>query len=178
MVRRQIGCYTRGMRAALITTVVLGATAAVLFRFQPVEHDEVHHHAAFSIYVDGAKVDFSDLKYTHVEPCTNEEEHEPLSAEEEQLERAHLHDLVGDVVHVHRPGVVWGDLFENLSYEFGAPPVGYVDGTQIDDILNRPIEPDQRVLFVIGALADPAAAQAALPTVDYIRQAEAAGESC
>ena len=54
----------------------------------------------------------------HIEPCRDEEhEKEKKDAKEIQLEKAHLHDMIGDVVHVHYKGTRWKDLFANLNYK-------------------------------------------------------------
>ncbi len=142
------------------------------------ETEEPHWHAAFKVYVDGQPVDFSSDKYRHVEPCSEEENEAETTPEHEQIEKAHLHDGVGDVVHVHREGAVWRDLFENLSYAFESPVVGYRDGQRIDSILDEPIKAYDRVLFVAGEASDLTAWAASVPTVERIKEVEAQGESC
>ena len=36
--------------------------------------------------------------------------------EDKQLEKAHLHDLIGTVAHIHRENATWRDLFKNIGY--------------------------------------------------------------
>jgi len=50
----------------------------------------IHYHTGFLIYIDGILQDFSAQKYIEISAY--------------QIEKAHLHDNVGDVVHVHQPG--------------------------------------------------------------------------
>src|SRR3989338_3813330 len=115
----------------------------------------------------------------HIEPCSDEDiKEEATSPEHEQIEKAHLHDGIGDVVHVHREGAVWRDLFENLSYAFESPPVGYRDGQKIDSILNEPIKIYDRVLFVIGETSELDALAASVLSVKRIKEVETQGENC
>lgn len=65
---------------------------------------EVHFHAGFLVYVDGKLQDFSGDIYMSPNVCRKPDVR--LSSEEEQMEKAHLHDGVGDVVHVHRKSAV------------------------------------------------------------------------
>jgi len=85
------------------------------------------------------------MNYT---PCS--EHNEKKSPVEEQIEKAHLHEQVGDVVHVHRDGAVWGDLFKNIEVKFDQKVGGYIDGTWFDDVLSEPIRPYQTLTVVIG----------------------------
>jgi len=61
---------------------------------------KIHYHAGFQVYVDGVKQDFSADKYMKVDPCTIA----PKTAADVQLDKGHLHDKVGDVVHIHTTG--------------------------------------------------------------------------
>ncbi len=72
--------------------------------------------------------------------------------EETQIGKAHLHDHVGDVVHVHRTGAVWGDLFTNIHYTFpfGEPVTGYVNGKTTQNILAYPIRAYDSVVIIVG----------------------------
>lgn len=140
--------------------------------------EEVHIHAAFHVYRDNALVDFSGDQYMHIEPCSDEENHEELTKEEEQEERAHLHDGVGDVVHVHRKNARWKDLFQNLEYDLDGSVVGYVNGERIFNILNKKIEADDRALFLLGDTTDIDKKIESVPTVERIRDVEAQAENC
>lgn len=157
----------------VILAVGLGA-----FAYSKAE-PEVHYHAAFQVYVDGAVVDFSATQYMHVEPCGLEDEEEEETPEHVQLEKAHLHDGVGDVVHVHREGAVWADLFLNVGYVFAEPVAGYVNGSRVDSILTYPIEEHDRVLILSNtAVADIRTLFDDVPSVERIKAVENAGESC
>lgn len=118
-----------------------------IFKNQKQEVKEVHYHAGFQIYVDGKLQDFSGAKYMLVKPCGKEEQDE-----NEQLEKAHLHDGVGDVVHVEAEGVKWGDLFKNINFKFDRAKQmeGYANGEKIEDILTYPIKPYDSVVIFVG----------------------------
>lgn len=145
----------------------------------PEAGEEVHYHAGFQVYNNDKLKDFSLLEYMHIEPCTEEEEHEEetLSAAEEQIEKAHLHDFVPDVVHVHRQGSVWQDLFTNLNYPVD-PAQAYVNGQKVTDILSQPIEAYDSVVIFEGQNSDIEAKLETAVTHDHIEATEAEGESC
>lgn len=144
---------------------------------EEVSGEDVHYHAAFNVYKNDELVDFAELKYMHVEPCgTEPEEHAEIEGDE-QIEKAHLHDLVGDVVHVHRPNAYWKDLFKNINFVFDGSIKGYVDGVEVEDILNLEIKADSRALFIEGEINDLEKKLEAIPDVDYIRSVEAKSES-
>ncbi len=122
--------------------------------------ESVHYHAGFTVYVNGEKQDYSDWRYMHLELCTDgQEQHE-----DEQIEKAHLHDGVGDVVHVHRTGAKWGDLFENIGVKLAEEPA----------ILQQAVEPNSSVIIMIGqSVANPEKV-----TIEHIQDVEAKSELC
>jgi len=77
---------------------------------------KIHYHAGFVLFVNDKKIDFSKARYMSVSPCTLHAT-EDDSPEAIQHDKAHLHDYVGDVVHVERTGGKWKDLFINISYQ-------------------------------------------------------------
>lgn len=164
--------------------LIAAAAGTFIYSAANLEHtDTTHLHAAFRVYVDGEALDFSGIEYMKIMPCNGDRTHERLSAEEEQLEKAHLHDGVGDVVHVHRAGATWGDLFQNIHYTFDRPVTGFRAGS------GDPISPDvvtfdteitayDRVYFVVGDGTSLGFSNELVPSVDHIKEVEAAGESC
>jgi hypothetical protein len=168
-----------------VALVVTSLFVAALFWLPSLEKDseplatpaeKIHIHAIFHVYVDGALQDFSGLEYMNIKPCSEEpEEYDPA---EEQYEKAHLHDYVGEVVHVHRAGAMWGDLFTNLGVRLASPSAVYVDGVEVTDIMNTEIKADTRVLIMVGRGDAVDEKLAALPSVDLIREVENNSESC
>jgi hypothetical protein len=115
---------------------------------------QIHYHAGFIVYVRGERKDFSGSQYMKIEPCTTAGSERK---EDDQLEKAHLHSGVGDVVHVHREGAVWKDLFTNIKFPVSNEPVtGYVNSIQTDRILDTPIRPYDSVVFAFGTVPDEA----------------------
>jgi len=153
----------------LVVYVLL--VVAGFIHFSKTDDEGIHYHAAFRLYVDDQLVDFSGPQFMHDEPCSIDEP-EAATAESDLQERAHLHNANGEMVHVHRPDVVWANLFENLGYGFDRPVVGLVDDQAVDSILTQPITSYEQVLFFVGTTTDVAGKAAAMPTVDDIKRVE------
>lgn len=140
---------------------------------------EVHYHAGFVVFDNAKKVDFSDIKYMHVEPCSIgiEEKSEEETPEHKQIEKAHLHDGIGDVVHVHGNGAKWGDLFTNIKYPIDySNTTAYADGQKIDELKDYPIKPDASIVIFVGRVDTNLMDEAV--TAEQIREAESRSESC
>ncbi len=140
---------------ALLIFIILGGSAVFFFvhknKTTPPAEQKVHYHAGFQVYVDGVKQDFSDFKYMNLVPCSKNPKNQP--PEDPQLEKAHLHDRVGDVVHIEHEGAVWGDLFKNIHYSFDTTKqiVGYVNDQKVSDIFSTHIKPNDSVVIVVGS---------------------------
>lgn len=176
---------------ALGFLVILLALGVIFKPWSPAEREPnpepdpegVHYHAGFQVYVDNELQDFSDLKYMNTQPCgTHEEEH--ATPEEEQMEKAHLHDNIGDVVHVHRPAAAWRDLFTNMGYEIDDTNLElYVNGDKVEyvqskNLLDHSITPYESVIFFVGENDDIAGKLAGAVTREHIEQTEQRSENC
>lgn len=130
--------------------------------YTPRSASNIHYHAGFRVYVDGVRQDYSDYKYMNFVPCT---EHDTKKTQlEEQVEKAHLHDGIGDVVHVHRSGAVWGDLFKNIGVK--------LDGNL--EILTQPIGPNSSIVISVGKpVVNPEKV-----SLEQIKEIEAKSELC
>lgn len=155
---------------------LVAATAGFIIYAPKPSEEHVHIHAGFKVYINDEAQDYSNYKYMNFVPCT---EHDTKkSPEEEQIEKAHLHDSVGDVVHVHRSGSKWGDLFRNAKIELpsGSTIKGYIDGKETADILNQPITAYESVVFVVGdSKIDHSQEKVSL---DHIKEVETRSELC
>jgi hypothetical protein len=140
------------------------------------ETEHVHYHAGFRIYIDDYLQDYSGYQHMNYTPCS-EHDHKK-SPEEEQLEKAHLHDGVGDVVHVHRTGAVWGDLLVNSKIELPSKKEveGFVDGLKQENILTTPIEPYTTAIFLVGESRSERSAERVERA--HIEEVEAKSELC
>jgi Cu+-exporting ATPase len=130
---------------ALLLTSILG------FRSQP-HYEETHLHAGFQIYLDGVLQDYSDDRYMHLNPCS-EEQGEDYSMVQE---RVHLHNNIGDVAHIHVKGVKYLDLMESIGIQdlFGSGYISYLNGQEVSDLLNKEISPYDSAVFMIGNKPD------------------------
>jgi hypothetical protein len=163
---------------AVLAVGIVGAAGFFAFNKQTPPAEKIHIHAGFQVYRDGVKQDFSDMKYMKIEPCTTKEH--KLTAEEEQQERAHLHDQNGDIVHVHRKGATWGDLFKNIDYQLPKDKeVASYDGDQkIDNFLSTQVQAYQSVVIVIGDQSKAAEFAKGRVTVERIKEVEKLSEKC
>lgn len=144
------------------------------------EHEEVHHHAGFVVYIDGVLQDYSKFEHMKFSPCAAEAKTEKHNPAEGQLEKAHMHDMNGDVAHVHRQGATWGDFFRNSKISF--PPdkefVAY-DGQQvIENFLDSEVLPDQSVVVTIGDQTQADTQRGKPVTIERIKEVEQLSENC
>lgn len=173
------GAHMKKLLYVLFAVLLIGSLG-VIFRNQiratlfPVK--VVHLHAGFQVYKDGKLQSFADLKYMHDKPCTGKESPEELY---DPTMKAHLHDLVGDVVHVHREHVVWGDLFTFLQYPVDETKAeAYVNGHKVNGILSYPIKPYDSLVLLIGKHGDAKQYIDKEVTKAHIQEVEKRSESC
>jgi len=160
--------------SALVLILVLVGVYA-LTRTQAPTDEEIHIHAAFQLYLNDQLIDFSDFKYMHIKNCTLDGS---ATEEDPQIEKAHLHDNIGDVVHVHREQATWGDLFFNIKYTLPKEITAYVNEVKVADILNMEIEPYDQILIYSGTISDLETKLKSLPSIDYVKEIETRSESC
>lgn len=75
----------------------------------PVEDEHTYHvHSDFAVYLDGQKFNFAEEKYmTSTDACAAAYHSHPL----------HMHDMNGNVAHVHEEGKTWHDFFATINFE-------------------------------------------------------------
>ncbi len=133
-------------------TLILLVIVVSRFIFNKTPEKEVHYHAGFVVFDGGQKVDFSDSKYMFIKPCTTGEPAKP-DAKTKQMEKAHLHGGVGDVVHVEAENSKWGDLFTNIGYPVDYSKVtAYLNGQKVNDLKSAPINQDDTLVVFIGPI--------------------------
>lgn len=162
----------------IVVSGLMIATIVALWLYPPGHNqsESVHYHAGFRVYIDDHLQDYSGYQFMNYTPC--QEHDEKKSAEEEQLEKAHLHDSVGDVVHVHRDGALWGDLFKNIGVFFPEEKsvMGYIDGVERTEFLSEPIEPYTTLIVSVGETEDSRREEKI--ERGYIEEVEAKSELC
>jgi hypothetical protein len=100
---------------ALILGAVIGVLLLSAARLVALpEHEHVHHHANWAVFINGERLDLTDMRYMEdVFQCTMDPTHQRPE------DRVHMHEGNHDVVHVHASGVTWGHLLANLGFGIG-----------------------------------------------------------
>lgn len=166
---------------AYLVGAILGLGGLGLSGYYQAQTREVHYHAGILVYVDGVRQDFAKIEYMKLAKC---DEHDNgwrglrNYLEHEQMEKAHLHDMVADVVHVHRPSAKWRDFFANIGYKLPRDKqvVGYVNGDKIERILDYPIKANDSVRIEVGESTR--INQSEQVSKERIKEVEAMSESC
>ena len=139
----------------------------------------IHYHAGFIVVKNNKIEDFSDIKYMHEKPCGNAPVNEKETLAEQQIEKAHLHDFVGDVVHVHRENATWKDLFANLKYPLDYTSIeAYINGKKISNLQDYPIKPYDSLVVVIGKNKESNNYLKRAVTKSHIEQTEKKSDNC
>jgi hypothetical protein len=138
------------------SVVIIILLSIVTYKTLQVPEMPVHVHANFAIFVDGKQIDFAKPDYMSLKPCT--ENQEPSV---NKLDNVHLHDNVGNVVHVHQDGITWNDLLQSLRFDINSQSDVsknltskiYLDKNLVDSkILSENIKQDQHLLISINNL--------------------------
>lgn len=161
----------------LLLSVAVIATLVGFFTLNKLRTKEkIHYHAGFVVFENGKKIDFSIAKYMYMKPCTLGDK-EDESKEDVQLEKAHLHDNVGDVVHIEENDAKWKDLFTNIGYAVDYKKVSaYVNGTLVNNIQDQPIKSGDSLVLFIGSYDKSLLSQAV--TKEYIEDKAKKSVSC
>jgi hypothetical protein len=91
----------------MATLIVFG------IRFGTYSVPHTHYHANFALYINGQREEFKAAHYyEEVAACT-------LHGTIQPAQRAHMHDEINDVVHVHDDAVTWQQFFNNIGWSLG-----------------------------------------------------------
>lgn len=162
---------------AVLVIIVMSAAALILPQTL-LKPKPVHFHAGFQVYKDGEMQDFSDFKYMHEAPCSIDGKPIEGAKVDEQLEKAHLHDQVGDVVHAHRTGGTWKDLFMNIKYPIQQNAVAYNNGQKVDNFLDKEIVSYESLVIFEGKPGNVEELTKKAVTKDHIVEIEGRSETC
>lgn len=144
----------------ILIAFLAGAIWLVAMRFVTLKNNEVHYHANFAVFVEGQRLAFeSPLYYEEVQSCGGDEVNNPKT-------RAHMHDQISDVVHVHDDAATWGHFFANLGITNGDTVFRYngvvhvedtntnirfiLNGEEVDTTANRTINSEDTLLISVG----------------------------
>lgn len=112
---------------------------------------KTHYHAGFIVFQNNKNLDFSDIKYMFLEPCVLNNKIENDTPGNIQIEKAHLHDSVGNLVHIERTGAKWMDLFTNIRFPIDyTKTTGYINGKQVSSYQLQTIKPFDSLAVFIG----------------------------
>ncbi len=110
------------MNKLLIThvlAVVLGiALTAVAIRFAvtTAPNPEFHEHADIAVFINGQRLNLAQARFMSEKPCGLTEENKGAALE--LTDKVHLHDMNGNVIHTHYPGVTYQEFFKSIAMEF------------------------------------------------------------
>jgi hypothetical protein len=121
-----------------ISGVLIGALIILGIRFITYNPPQTHYHANFAVYINGKRELFkSPMYYEEVSgSCA-------LGNDVKPAQRAHMHDEVNDVIHVHDHGVTWGDFFMNIGWAVGPDFIRTPDGILQPDA-------DHRITYLVN----------------------------
>lgn len=148
----------------LTAGIVAGLVLFGALRFITYKDNSVHYHANFALYINGVRDKFNNPGfYEEVTACAEDDSNNPH-------ERAHLHDELNDVIHIHAKAVTWGQLFNNLGYSIGnqhletlgkvfTPDANHklsfiLNGQPASDVAELVIESRDRLLVSYGAASN------------------------
>lgn len=155
--------------------LLLGLSSFFLSKRENISN-KVHYHAGFIVFENEKKLDFSDTKYMFIKPCTLDgEENEEM--EDSQLEKAHLHDNVGDVIHIEEEGAVWSDLFTNIEFYVDYSKVtAFINGQKVSGFETQSIKSNDSLVLFIDYVDEKLLSQAV--TTQYIEDTAKKSTTC
>ncbi len=144
-----------------------------------IPHEKLHYHAGFIVVKDNQIVDFSKPEFMSFTSCAVAGAKEEETPEQLQIEKAHLHDEIGDVIHVEEAGAKWGDLFTNLNYPINYNEVAaYINGKKVKSIQNMPIKRYQSAIIFMGNNQDTQKFLSQAVTKEHIEETAAKSKDC
>lgn len=140
----------------LLLTILILTVIPIVFKTLQVPATAPHHHANFAVFINGQQVDFSSPRLMSIQPCTDDQH---ISSD--PLDNVHLHDQVGNVVHVHAERITWNHLFESIKFDIDKSMQSTASGVLITsvyrngeksehEILGEPIQKQDRLLLHIA----------------------------
>jgi hypothetical protein len=147
---------------------VLAAIILLGIRFATYSIPHTHYHANFALYINGKREEFKAAHYyEEIAACT-------LHGDIQPAQRAHMHDEINDVIHVHDDGVTWGQFFNNIGWTLGPDFIQddkhaiyksddtnklnlVLNGDNLTDLTtmnNEVIKDEDRLLISFGAIDD------------------------
>lgn len=105
--------------------ILIGAGALLAVRFITYSPEHTHYHANFAVYINGRREEFKSKQYYQEVSICN-----ATSGITIPQQRAHMHDDINSLVHVHDHAVTWGQFFENIGWLVGPDLIETANGTK------------------------------------------------
>jgi len=121
---KQLVAVLKNRYFILATGLLIGALVVLGIRFATYTGpQQPHYHANFAVYINGSREQFAEASY-YVEEvaCAANGPIQPG-------QRAHMHDHINSLIHVHDDGTTWGQFFENIGWYVGPDFVQTRSGT-------------------------------------------------
>lgn len=87
----------------IVVVILLG----VVYAYSPLETTKIHEHADFAVFLDGVQYNFSQERFMTYNST-------------ELSEIVHMHDMKGNIIHVHAKGVTLDLFFGTLGIKFNS----------------------------------------------------------
>jgi hypothetical protein len=150
--------------ALLLLGAIIGMLVVFAIRFATYNVPQTHYHANFAVYLNGQREEFKGPQfYQEVAACTVHGTIQPA-------QRAHMHDDINSVVHVHDDAVTWQQFFNNIGWTLGPNFIQTDNGTtytedntnklnvmlnsqnltDLTNIANQTIKDEDRLLISFG----------------------------
>jgi hypothetical protein len=152
---------TKNILSAFLAGAIIGILVLLIIRFFTYNPLRVHYHANFEVFINGQQEQFKDNFYYESEgaACTAEGNITPP-------DRAHMHDHVNNVIHVHDHAVTYGQFFQNLGWYINPRFINtpsqlfladdthkvtfWVNGSEVPNIANQVIGDRDKLLVDYG----------------------------
>ncbi|MEI6533245.1 MAG: hypothetical protein WCO06_05400 [Candidatus Roizmanbacteria bacterium] len=117
----------------------------ILYRIYILGKINSYYHAGFQVYFRNIKQDITGLDFMT----------QPLCEQKSNIIDkfpAHLYSQYSGIVHIHKPGIVWKELFQRMKIQIPSNNItliGYINGEKSPNMIEEPIRPyDSIVIFL------------------------------
>ncbi|CAN5665493.1 hypothetical protein BH23PAT2_BH23PAT2_00560 [soil metagenome] len=165
LVSRMKDILSKRIIVAGLAGLLVGVIGLTAVRFVLASDDTVHYHANFAVYIDGQRELFDNFTfYEEIQACGDDYANNPRA-------RAHMHDRINHIIHVHDEAVTWGNFFENIGYTLsndafvidgdvytnttGQQLSFVLNGQQAKTVANQVIRSEDVLLIDVGQADEP-----------------------
>ena len=129
--------------------------------------EKIHYHTGFLVLQDGEQLDLTSDEFMYFKPCGLDEG----LVEATPNDRVHLHNGIGDVLHIHDDPVALEELLISLKLDTTLPWQVYNEtGTELD--LSAPIPDTESIVYSTTPLTTEEIEALDWPTEEHITTIE------